>query len=42
MCVSAGFRVEPVGLTGSKDWAHVQGFVPLLAGFISLGKDFAV
>jgi hypothetical protein len=29
-------------LTGSKDWAHVQGFVPLLAGYISLGKDFAV
>jgi hypothetical protein len=44
MCVSAGFRVdrEPVGLTGSKDWAQVQRFVPLLAGYISLGKDFAV
>ena len=31
MCVSAGFRVEPVELTGSKDWAQVQGFMPLLA-----------
>ncbi len=31
MCVSAGFRVEPVELTDSKDWAQVQGFVPLLA-----------
>ncbi len=24
MCVSADFGVEPVGLTDSKDWAHVQ------------------
>ena len=40
--MSAGFNVEPVELTGSKDWAQVQGFVPLLAGYISLVKDFAV
>ena len=42
MCLSADFGVESVGLTDSKDWAHVQRFMPLLAGYITPGKDFAV
>ncbi len=42
MWLSADFGVEPVGLTDSKDWAHLQGFMPLLAGYITLGKDVAV
>jgi hypothetical protein len=42
MWLSADFGVEPVGLTDSKDWAHVQGFMPLLAGYITLRKDVAV
>ena len=37
MCLSADFGAESVGLTDSKDWAHVQGFMPLLAGYTSLG-----
>ena len=42
MCLSADFGAESVGLTDSKDWAHVQGFMPLLAGYITPCKDFAV
>ena len=42
MCLSADFGVEPVGLTDSKDLAHLQEFIPLLAGYISLRKDVAV
>ncbi len=42
MCLSADFGVEPVGLTDSKDLAHLQGFIPLLAGYISLRIYVAV
>ena len=42
MCLSADFGVEPVGLTDSKDLAHLQEFIPLLVGYISLRKDVAV
>ena len=42
MCLSADFGAESVGLTDSKDWAHVQGFMLLLEGYITPCKDFAV